>query len=209
MLANLEKVRYDGIHAATIAHRARLPPKTVFELHDMRTQGARIANVTFVNGAAKTLADVTCLTNPAMSHRVNLNALPGTAAVCECGEPLITGKPCVHAVKAADTGGVIDIVEKYDVLDRTESWKRCYEGELLVPSVAEIDAQSHLYDPSLRYPPMTRVPRGRPSSKRKRGFLEAGKSNKKRCKQCGHFGHDSAHCTNLEIPLPHIGPLAL
>ena len=138
---------------------------------------------------------------------VDLNAPPDSAAVCECGVPRITGKPCVHAAKAADTGGVIRITDKYNIHDRTESWKQCYEAELMVPSVAQIDAQSAAYDSSLRYPPMTRVPRGRQSTKRKRGALSAGKSGKRRfrCHQCGRIGHTKRTCKNIEIPLPDMG----
>ena len=206
VLADLEKGRYDRIKAVAKAHDARLPPKVVVELLDLRTRAARIAGVRFLNGGAKSIADVACLTNPQSSHRVELNAQPGSAAVCACGVPLITGKPCVHAVKGADAGGVIDIVDKYDVHDRTESWKRCYEDELMVPSVAAIDAQFAKYDSTLRYPPMTRVPRGRPSTKRKRGVLSATKSRKRRfrCQQCGQRGHTMRTCKNIEIPLPNM-----
>jgi guanyl-specific ribonuclease Sa len=203
VLAHAEKTRYDKNRARALECDTYLPPKLQAELLDMRTRGGRITRVVFLNGE-KSVADVASLTHPTLLYRVNLNAPPGSIGACSCGEPLITGKPDVHMVKAADVGGVINIAEKYGKNDLTSTWQAGYANELKIPSHADIDAEFAEYDPYLCYPPILRRGRGRPSKKRKRGCLSAGHGKKKRkfrCSNCHQFGHSKRRCKNITIAL--------
>ena len=78
-----------------------------------------------------------------------------------------------------------------DERDTTEGWRAQYEGvEFMLPSEADYNDQEHLWNSKLCLVPPYKRNRGRPSMKRKKGFLEKKtKAKTVTCQRCWGKGH--------------------
>ena len=118
---------------------------------------------------------------------------------CSQGCSVLTGFPCCHQIAFADAGEH-DIVDYIHEIDTADGWRKQYENvQLELPSEADYEDQSHLWDSSICLVPPYKRGRGRPSKKRKIGLLEKLAKKSKpgvTCQRCWGVGHTqrSAKC---------------
>jgi hypothetical protein len=68
--------------------------------------------------------------------------------------------------------------------DTTVGWRKQYEGiDIVIPSAAEFENHSLLWDDTLALVPPYKRKRGRPNTKRKAGFLETRKKKASKTKE--------------------------
>jgi hypothetical protein len=102
---------------------------------------------------------------------------------CDRGCSVITGLPCCHQIALAEAGGhnIIDFMHEADT---TVGWRKQYEGiDIVIPSAAEFENHSLLWDDTLALVPPYKRKRGRPNTKRKAGFLETRKKKASKTKE--------------------------
>lgn len=121
---------------------------------------------------------------------------PGKA--CDCWKGVVMSVPCRHAHAAVRKAG-IPISQLMHSMYKARTWKAHYSEALVMPSESDIAAFSHLRDDSLKLPPYSKPPAGRPKSgKRNLGILEqvvpAGKKKRVVCAICNLPGHTQDRC---------------
>ena len=109
---------------------------------------------------------------------------------CDRSCSVSTGLPCGHQLALVDAGNH-DLAGYMRKFDTTEGWIGQYAGvEFQLPSEADFEDQGGLWGSSVCIVPPFKQNRGRPSLKRKQGFLEKGsKKAKVTCSRCLRVGH--------------------
>ena len=82
-----------------VAQRTIVPPSVEKYVEEIEQRSQRYTTMTFAaQSQGKTCGAVSSAVTPGKKYNVNLRALRiGAAArACDCGEPVITGMPCVH-----------------------------------------------------------------------------------------------------------------
>ncbi|XP_013589201.1 PREDICTED: uncharacterized protein LOC106297521 [Brassica oleracea var. oleracea] len=116
---------------------------------------------------------------------------------CSCMKYKSIGIPCIHALAAAtriDFPSDALVAPPYYVT----TWRQGFAGKIYpVPSVGGIEIGSGT--PNDLLPPAVRRPPGRPRKVRilSHGeYKKGGTSSSRKCKRCGHSGHNKASCRN-------------
>ena len=116
---------------------------------------------------------------------------PNIGLACTCKLGAAIGIPCHHIIAAARFNG--RTVDEYFIEQNTvRGWNNQYASvggvSSMVPSRADIERHSNLFDDDLAFPPPYKQPVGRPkTAKRQKGVLEAGQRRKKRCPRCRRY----------------------
>jgi hypothetical protein len=102
-------------------------------------------------------------------------------AACSCGSKEVDGEPCGCLLLAAKASG-FDIANLLHERDTAVNWTRQYTGlpDFKIPGTEEIDAcpADNFLVAAAAYP----VPRGRPSTKRKKGAIDFWEKKAKRAR---------------------------
>jgi len=184
--------RWAAGKAAANACESTLPPRIMKKLLKTREAAARIPidKIRFTS-ADKTIGTTPLLGKVNKAAAVNLNKMPeANKAACDRSCSVGTGMPCHHQIALADAAG-LDFTDFMDERDTTEGWRAQYEGvEFMLPSEADYNDQEHLWNSKLCLVPPYKRNRGRPSMKRKKGFLEKKtKAKTVTCQRCWKKGH--------------------
>lgn len=184
--------RWDEAKAKSLACQSALPPRLMLKLHETNVAAAKIPvdKIKFTT-TDKRSGTVPLNENPTKTASVNMEMMyKMNRESCDRCCSVVTGLPCSHQVAFANAGGH-DFVDFMNVLDTTAGWVKQYENVTFhLPSEAEYAAQEHLWDTSLRLVPPYKRQRGRPSLKRKKGFLEREtKAKVITCQRCFKKGH--------------------
>jgi hypothetical protein len=184
MISKMQK-RIDMNRAAAFACASDLPPRIMADLKKPKEQAAGIVvgDIRFTN-EEKTKGLVPLLGQPHLRAKVDIT-MTHLASIrsCDRGCSVITGLPCCHQIALAEAGGhnIIDFMHEADT---TVGWRKQYEGiDIVIPSAAEFENHSLLWDDTLALVPPYKRKRGRPNTKRKAGFLETRKKKASKTKE--------------------------
>jgi hypothetical protein len=200
-LAEKMKERFEANRAAASACPSFLPPRLMESLKKVKEQAARIApgDIRFTN-PDKTKGTTPLLGKPKKVASVDLSKMHMVdKGACDQSCSVLTGFPCCHQIAFADAGEH-DIKDFIHEIDTADGWRSQYENvQFELPSEADYDDQSDLWDSSICLVPPYKRGRGRPSKKRKLGFLEKLRKKSKpnvTCQRCWGAGHTkrSAKC---------------
>lgn len=207
-LARKAKERFEENRAAAIACQSILPPRLMEQLKKVKEQAARITpgDIRFTN-LEKTKGIVPLLGNPRKMASVDLSKMPQVdKGACDQSCSVLTGFPCCHQISFVDAGAH-DIKDFIHEIDTADGWRSQYDGiEFELPSEEDYDDRSHLWESSICLVPPYKRGRGRPSKKRKLGFLERlGKKSKPEitCQRCWLVGHTKRSAT---CPMRTVAP---
>ena len=201
----MAKRKFDEDKAAALAWNKKLTPRAhlIVDVAKVASRDIPSSNVAFSDDSRKK-GTVKCIKSPHILYSFNLDEVSkGSLEACSCGIVQSTGLPCLHCCAAARVGGTLleDYVSKYR---RTDTWKKQYASlEFKLPSQADVEKHRHLFNLSLRLPPVLKKAKGRPrKNARKRTFvddLKRGKSKKRRmtCRACFADGHTKRKCLLL------------
>jgi len=186
------KQRFDESKAEAANCASAVPTRLMAAMGPARERAARIpaGQIRFTN-AERTTGTVPLLSLPGKRAGVNIVKMEDAdKGACDRSCSVTTGLPCCHQLALVDAGGheLADYMHKFDT---TEGWIDQYDGvEFEVPSEADFEDKMGLWDSSIRIVPPFKRKRGRPSMKRKRGFLEKGSKKKNvTCTRCWRAGH--------------------